>query len=89
MQYNKSEKKKILLDALAKTVKELRGKKSRFMFASENDISTSIISTVERGIKDPQLTTLYKIAEACNISLIDFVVKLSENLPKNFSLIDK
>lgn len=89
MQYNKSEKKKIVLNALAKTVTELRGKKSRFMFASENDISTSIVSTIERGLKDPQLTTLIKISEACNVSLTDFSAKLLKNLPKDFSMIDK
>lgn len=89
MQYDKSEKKKIVLNALAKTVAELRGSKSRFMFASENDISTSIISTIERGLKDPQLTTLIKIAEACDVSLVDFSAKLLKNLPKDFSMIDK
>jgi len=82
-------KKTIILNALAKTLKKLRGNRSQFIFSSENDISISIISTIERGLKDPQLTTLYKIANALNMSLSDFIKELENNLPENFSLIDK
>ena len=83
------DKKKIILNALAKTMKTLRGEQSQFMFASENDISISIISTVERGLKDPQLTTLYKISEALNMNLSDFIKELEKNLPQNFTIIEK
>lgn len=83
------DKKKIILNALAKTTKKLRGEQSQFMFASENDISISIISTIERGLKDPQLTTLYKISEALNMNLSDFIKELEQNLPQNFTIIEK
>ena len=83
------DKKKIILTALGKTLKYFRGEKSQFLFASENDISISIISTVERGMKDPQLTTLCKIAEALNIKLSDFIKEFESNLPEKFSLIEK
>lgn len=83
------DKKKNILLALAKTLKKLRGKKSQFMFSSENDISISIISMIERGLKDPQLTTLFKLAEACDIKLSDFIKEIEKDLPKNFSLIEK
>lgn len=82
-------KKKIILNALSTVVKGLRGSKSQFMLASENDISTSIISTIERGIKDPQLTTLFKIAEAFNIDIVEFVKLIKDELPKDFYLIGK
>lgn len=87
MQY--SNKKQILLNALSETVKELRGEQSQFKFASENDIPISIISTLERGIKDPQYTTLYKLAEACSLSLDEFMKKVIDKLPKDFTYIDK
>ena len=58
-------------------------------FASENDISGSIISTVERGIKDPQTTTLFKLAEAFNMKTWQFVKLIEDELPNDFSLIDK
>ena len=83
------DRKKIIMYALAELLKELRGSKSQFMFASESDISTSIISNIERGLKDPQLTTVFKIAEACNISCDEFVKLLIKKLPKDFSLIEK
>lgn len=82
-------KKQMILKALAKKVKELRGEQSQFMLASKNDISGSIISTVERGIKDPQTTTLFKIAEAFNMKTWQFVKLFEDELPKDFSLIDK
>lgn len=87
MQYE--EKKKIICLALANVVKNLRGRKSQFMFASENDFSTSIISTVERGLKDPQLTTIFKMAEAFNLKGSEFLELIEKELPNNFTLIEK
>ena len=68
-----TDKKKLIMNALAEVVKQRRGSKSQFIFASENDISTSIISNIERGLKDPQLTTIFKIAEACNMPCNKFI----------------
>ena len=86
---NMQEKKEIILNALAEVVRDLRGNRSQFMFASENDISISIVSMVERGLKDPQLTTLVKLAEAFDMNLSDFSKLIEEKLPDNFSLIEK
>jgi len=83
------DKKEIIKQALAELVKELRGNKSQFIFASENDISSSIISNIERGLKDPQLTTIFKIAEAFDLSCDEFIKLLIKKLPKDFSLIEK
>ena len=83
------ETKKQILESLSKVVQELRGEKSQFKFCAENNISISIISTIERGIKDPQLTTIFKIAEAFNIAPEELISLISKKLPKNFSIIDK
>ena len=69
-------------------MKELRGDKSQFIFSSENDISVSIISCAERGLKDPQLTTLFKLANAYNIPVFDFIKMVAEKLPEDFSMIE-
>ena len=82
-------KKDIIKQALAELVKELRGNKSQFLFASENDISTSIISNIERGLKDPQLTTLFKIAEAFDLPCDEFIKLLINKLTNDFYLIEK
>lgn len=83
------EKKKLIMRILGESVIRLRGEKSQFILASENDISSSIISTIERGLKDPQLTTFFKIAEALNIKPSELLLEIENQLPKDFSLIDK
>ena len=84
-----NDKKQLIKDALAKLLIELRGKKSQFIFASENDISVSIINNIEHGKKDPQLTTIFKLAEAFNMPCDKFIKLLIKYLPKDFSLIEK
>lgn len=83
------EKKKIILKALAQQIKKLRGKKSQFIHASENDISTSILSTIERAMKDPQLTTVFKLSESFNIRASELIRLVEDHLPNNFHLIEK
>ena len=82
-------RKKLIMKILGENIQRLRGDKSQFILSSENDISCSIISTVERGLKDPQFTTLFKIAEALNIKTSELVKLVENELPKNFSMIDK
>lgn len=82
-------RKKLIMKILGENIQKLRGDKSQFILSSENDISCSIISTVERGLKDPQFTTLFKIAEALNIKASELVKLVENELPKNFSMIDK
>ncbi len=83
------EKKQKILNSLAKIIKKLRGRQSQFMLASENDISTSIISTVERALKDPQMTTFFKLAEALNIKPYKLMKMIEDDLPDDFTLIDR
>lgn len=87
MQYLKQ--KKLIMQALSKVVKKLRGNKSNFIFGSENDISTSILSNIENSKKDPQLTTIFRLAEAFNISVQDFVKMINQELPEDFYFIEK
>ena len=77
-----NKKKKIILEALAKTLKDLRGAQSQFRFCSENDISID-------AVKDPQLTTLCKIAEGFDLSFSELALRIENNLPHNFFLIEK
>ncbi len=84
----KQKKKQMICNALAEVVKERRGDMSQFMFAGEYDIPVSIVSTIERGLKDPQLTTVFKLAQAFGMNLSDFTKLICDKLPKDFSLID-
>ncbi len=86
MQQN--ENKKIISQAVGKVLKDLRGSKSNYLLGAEYDISTSLLNHIERGIKDPQLTTVFKLSEALGIRPWEFVKKVEENLPDGLSLID-
>ncbi len=79
-------KKKIIFEAIAKTIKRLRGNKSQFMLGAEYDIPSSVLSDLERAVKDPQLTTLFKLSEAFGLSISEFMQELEKELPKNFSV---
>lgn len=82
-------RKKIILNAIAKTVKRLRGTKSQFMLGAEFDIPSSVLSDLERAVKDPQLTTLFKLAGAFGLSISQFMGELEKELPENFSVCDE
>lgn len=79
-------KRNILLNALSKTVKELRKDKSQFMLGAEYDIPSSVISNIERGVKDPQFTTLFRLSEAFGLKLSEFAKEIEKELPENFSV---
>ena len=83
-----NDQKKMICKALGDVLQELRGEQSQFMFSSENDISVSIINTIERGLKDPQLTTIFKISEALGMKSSDFVKLVENKLPKDFTMLD-
>jgi len=51
------------------TIKLLRGKRSQEDLAHEAGISTSTLSRLERGLHQPSLPTLRKIARALGVSL--------------------
>lgn len=79
------ETKKEIIKSLAKTVKRLRGKKSQYALGGEYGIAYSIINDIERGKKDPQYTTLVRLAIAFNMTLSDFSKELEKDLPNNFA----
>lgn len=84
-----AKKKTIILNAIAKTVKKLRGDKSQFMLGAEFDIASSIISDLERGVKDPQLTTLMKFACAFGLKISEFMAEFEKELPTDFLVCDE
>ena len=56
------------------------------MLGAEYDIPSSVLSDLERAVKDPQLTTLFKLSEAFGLSISEFMQELEKELPKNFSV---
>ncbi len=82
------EKKKLICEIAGRLLKKLRGKKSHYMLSNEYEISTSLLNNLERGVKDPQLTTIFKVSEALGIKASEFVEMIEKELPKGFSLIE-
>ncbi len=80
------EEEKILSQAVAKLLKDMRSKteKSLNLFCNEFDISTSTLNDIENAKRSVKLFSLYKIIKAHNISASAFFEKLDKYLPKDF-----
>ena len=91
MQHTNSKKAKIIIETLAKLIKEKREKlnKSQRLFAYEYDIQKSLISRLENGINEPKLISIWTVCEAMDIPVSKLIKEVEENLPKKFSLIEK
>ena len=83
-------KKSQLQSAIAKTVKEQRTiqKKSISLISNEIGITKSIWADLEKGIKDPQLSTFFRIVEGLEISPNKLLKMLEKNLGKDFSFLE-
>ena len=90
MQYENKEKRQLLLNALASTVKELRTQKDKSisLISNELNVSKSIWSDVEMGKSDLQFTTLWRIAEALEIPPQKLMIIVGEKLPEGFGFIE-
>jgi transcriptional regulator with XRE-family HTH domain len=55
------------------TIKLLRGERPQEDVAHEAGISTSTLSRVERGLHQPSLPTLRKLASALDVSLAELI----------------
>lgn len=81
--------KKILQKALAKIVKKYRNQKSKSitLISAEIGMTKSIWGDLEREQKDPQLSTIWRIAEALEIPPSTLILEIESCLGKDFSLI--
>ena len=59
--------------SVSATIKQLRGERPQEDLAHEAGISTSTLSRIERGLHEPGLPTLRKIASALHVSLADLL----------------
>lgn len=76
--------------ALGLVIKREREKthKSISLISDEIDMTKSMWADLEKGIKDPQLSTVMRIAEALNIKASVIVDKLEQNLGEDFLFSD-
>ncbi len=88
--YNYELQKEKLRKALASIIKKyrIRCKKSITLITNEISMTKSIWGDLERAIKDPQLSTLWRVAQALEIPLSILIIELENVLGKDFSLIE-
>ena len=67
----------------------LKTNRSISLLSAEIGITKSILADTEKGIKDPQLSTLWRLSQGLNIPLSEVIKKLETELGKNFSLIEQ
>ena len=90
MQVENKKKRAVILNAVAKTIKELRLKtgKSISLISNELNVSKSIWSDVELGKSDLQFTTFWRISEALDITPENLIKKIRENLAEEINFIE-
>jgi len=85
---NFSVKKEILIRAIGNLVKEKRKElnKGILLLSYEYDIPNTSLAKLEKGERDVQISTLWKLSEALGMTFPEFVSEVQKQLPKNFKL---
>lgn len=83
-------RKKILLDAIGQVVKERRQLlgKGILLFSYEYDIPNTSLAQLEKGNRDVQISTLWKLVEALGMTFPEFIDEVMKRIPDKFKLID-
>ena len=91
MQHKGNKKAELIFRLLAHELKAEREKqkKSLRILAYEFDIQKSLISRLENGINEPKLISIWTLCEALNIKPSELLKRVEDNLPDEFSLIEK
>ncbi len=90
MQAENKKKRAIILNAVAKTIRDLRLKtgKSITLISNELNVSKSIWADAESGKSDLQFTTFWRISEALDITPENFIKLVKENLTEDVTFIE-
>ena len=89
MQEGYTTNKKVLQKALSEIIRQHRQAqmKSISIVSDEIGMTKSMWADLEKAVKDPQLTTLWRISECLNLPLSTIIIELENKLGKEFSLI--
>ena len=81
--------KKIMQKALSEIIRKHRQdqNKSISLISDEIGMTKSMWADLEKSIKDPQLSTLWRISEALDIPMSTIIIELENVLGKDFTLI--
>ena len=89
MQEGYTTNKKVLQKALSEIIRQHRQAQMKSISIVSYDIgmTKSMWADLEKAVKDPQLTTLWRISEGLNLPLSTIIIELENKLGKEFSLI--
>lgn len=82
--------KKLMQQALSVIIKNhrLEKNKSISLISDEIGMTKSMWADLEKAIKDPQLSTLWRVSEALDVPISTIITQLEESLGDNFTLIN-
>ena len=83
-------RKKRLLKAVGKVIKAKRLELNKGInkFSFEYDIGNGLLSRLERGDTDTQISTLWKLANAFDLKFSEIAELIEKELPVNFNFYD-
>lgn len=89
MQEEYFQNKKLMQQELAAIIKKHRQKRGKSISLISNEIgmTKSMWADLEKSNKDPQLTSLWRMAEALELPLSEIIIELEDKLTENFSLV--
>lgn len=84
-------KKTLLLRVIGEIIRERRAQtgKGILLLSYEYDLSSSSLANLEKGTRDVQITTLWKIANALGLQFGEFVSMIESRLPVDFKLTEE
>jgi len=84
------ENKQILQSTIAETIKEKRLCKNKTISLISNEIgmTKSMWADLEKKIKDPQISTLWRISEGLDTPLSNIIKEIEDKVGNKFSLIE-
>lgn len=90
MQDKFHENKELFQKTLGAIIKQhrLKSKKSISQISAEIGMTKSMWADLEKGIKDPQMSTLWRICEGLEIEVFEVLKELKKELNKNFTFIE-
>lgn len=85
-----NERRKILLKAVGRVIHNQRSKANKGInkFSFEYDIGNGLLSRLERGDTDTQISTLWKLANAFDIKFSEMAEMIENELPEDFNFYD-
>ena len=82
------EQRRKLLKHLGRIIRNYRKNQSISKLSNEIDLSKSIWWEVEKGNKDIQISTFWRIAEGLDIKPSELLKELEKTMDENFSFLD-